>query len=136
MSPKDFTLATKIAVENNYTVNEVLPNLYDSTSTARDKPVFIVAIAYGQVIGFMGFRSTNMDMGSYCMFWFMVDPKFQRQGVGKAMMQYALGHLREQRAGSKWNVMLITSKPDYFQRFGFTSTATLANKKSLMLLEA
>lgn len=92
----------------------------------RDSPDFVpeldyVALHGGQVVGNIMYTRAKilLDRGGerevLCFGPLSVDPAFQRQGVGSALVRRTAGLARELGHGA----VLILGDPDYYSRLGF-----------------
>lgn len=86
--------------------------------------VSLVAESEGQVIGHIGFSPVVLSDGTpawYGLGPVSVLPRFQRQGVGRALIQEGLARLKALGAQG----CCLVGHPGYYQQFGFTNTPEL-----------
>jgi putative acetyltransferase len=86
--------------------------------------VSLVAEAGGQVIGHIGFSPVVMSDGTpdwYGLGPVSVLPPFQRQGVGRALIQEGLAGLKALGAQG----CCLVGHPDYYPQFGFRNAPEL-----------
>ena len=122
-----------IADVNDYPGDELIKDMEDMFSDSNEKPTFLVAVLEGRVVGFIGYRSTWMDFGSFSIFWVMVQLDLQRKGIGKKMMHWTLEKIRSEPDAK--HVMLSTSKPRYYMQFDFQTYKVTKEGKSIMYKE-
>jgi putative acetyltransferase len=80
--------------------------------------VSLVAEVDGRLVGHVAFLSVTISDGSrgwYGLGPVSVDPDFQKQGIGRALIAKGLALLRE--AGA--NGCVVLGEPGYYERFGF-----------------
>ena len=86
--------------------------------------VSLVAEADGRLIGHIAFSPVSISDGTagwYGLGPVSVLPEFQRQGVGKALIEEGLARLKA--LGAKG--CCLVGHPDYYPKFGFVNTADL-----------
>ena len=86
--------------------------------------VSFVAVIGGKTVGHIAFSPVRI--GGETGDWFglaplSVHPRFQRRGIGAALVREGLGQLRMIRAGG----CVVLGDPEYYGRFGFESVSTL-----------
>ena len=85
---------------------------------AKALTVSLVAEVDGRVIGHIAFSPVTMSDGTrnwYGLGPVSVLPEYQRQGIGKALMQEGLSRLKEMNAQG----CCLVGHPDYYKKFGF-----------------
>lgn len=94
----------------------------DLVDALRDDPAWIDGLSWvataqtGEVIGHaLLTRCTVSGVDALCLAPCAVDPRFQRQGVGSAVIESALASARDR--GESFVVVL--GHPEYYPRFGF-----------------
>jgi putative acetyltransferase len=80
----------------------------------------LVAEMEGSVVGHIAFSSARI--GDASSGWFLlgpvaVDPRCQRSGVGRALIEAGLEELRSRGAGG----VVLVGDPAFYERFGFRS---------------
>ncbi len=103
-------------------------DLKDMWSTAYLRPQYFVAEEDGVIVGFIGYGESMIDFGIFQIFWVMVLPAKQKQGIGKKMVSYVLDVIKETV------IILSTPLPKYFKQFKF-ETMKIIGQKHLMILE-
>jgi len=106
--------AFKDAVHSSHTEQYIV----DALRVRGELVISLVAVQDGQVIGHVAVSPVAISDGSEGWFGLgpiSVDPQWQGQGVGSALMQAALDALR--RIGARGCVLL--GEPAYYGRFGF-----------------
>lgn len=84
----------------------------------------LVAEREGQVIGHIALSPLRISDGTanwYGLGPVSVLPEYQRQGIGKALMQEGLARLKGMHAGG----CCLVGHPDYYRKFGFANTSEL-----------
>jgi predicted N-acetyltransferase YhbS len=82
------------------------------------KPGYFVAVHDDQILGFAGFMQSWMDYNIYNVFWVNVDPKHQRQGIGKELVRTVIDAIRLD--ANACMILLTTTSPKYYaDHFGF-----------------
>ena len=86
--------------------------------------VSLVAELDGRVVGHIAFSPITMSDGTadwYGMGPVSVLPQYQRQGIGKALVQEGLARLK----GLKARGCCLVGHPEYYRKFGFQNTPEL-----------
>lgn len=86
--------------------------------------ISLVAEADGRVIGHIAFSPVVISDGTpgwYGLGPVSVLPAYQRQGIGKALIQEGLARLRGMNARG----CCLVGHPDYYRKFGFRNTPEL-----------
>lgn len=82
--------------------------------------VSLVAEVDGRVVGHIAFSPLKISDGTgnwYGLGPVSVLPEYQRQGIGKALMQEGLSRLKAMKAQG----CCLVGHPDYYRKFGFTN---------------
>ena len=91
---------------------------------AKALSISLVAEADGRVIGHIAFSPVVISDGTpgwYGLGPVSVLPAYQRQGIGKALIQEGLARLR----GMDARGCCLVGHPDYYRKFGFGNTPEL-----------
>jgi putative acetyltransferase len=83
--------------------------------------VSLVAEVDGRVVGHVAFSPVRVSDGTenwYGLGPLSVLPAYQRQGVGKALVEAGLSRLKGLNAGG----CCVVGHPDYYRKFGFANT--------------
>jgi ribosomal protein S18 acetylase RimI-like enzyme len=93
------SLAKKI---EQFSINDVqcIEDLWKESlqsETDPDRYHFIVARNIQQIIGFACYGHRPLTEGTYDFYWLGVDPAFQKQGVGKALMARVEKEIRDKK---------------------------------------
>ena len=86
--------------------------------------ISLVAELDARVIGHIAFSPVSISDGTpswYGLGPVSVLPEYQRQGIGKALIQEGLSRLREMNAQG----CCLVGHPEYYRQFGFTNTPEL-----------
>lgn len=91
---------------------------------AKALTISLVAEVDGQIVGHIAFSPVNISNGT--LDWYglgpvSVSPDYQRQGVGKALIQEGLSRLKKIHAKG----CCLVGHPDYYKKFGFKNTTKL-----------
>ena len=91
---------------------------------AKALTVSLVAEVDGRVIGHIAFSPVAISDGTrswYGLGPVSVLPEYQRQGIGKALMQEGLSRLKNMNAQG----CCLVGHPDYYKKFGFRNIPAL-----------
>ena len=86
--------------------------------TAKSLTVSLVAEVDGRVVGHIAFSPVTISDGTrnwYGLGPVSVLPEYQRQGIGKALIEEGLSRLRSVNARG----VCLVGHPDYYRKFGF-----------------
>lgn len=92
--------------------------------TARSLTVSLVAELDGRVVGHIAFSPVTISDGTgnwYGLGPVSVLPEYQRQGVGKALMDEGLSRMK----GLNARGVCLVGHPDYYRKFGFENVPGL-----------
>ncbi|ALP54514.1 GCN5 family acetyltransferase [Candidatus Tenderia electrophaga] len=98
--------------------------IIEALRAANALSISLVAEVDGRVIGHIAFSPLTISDGTrgwYALGPVSVLPEFQRQGVGKALINEGLSRLRELHAGG----CCLVGHPDYYRKFGFRNVPEL-----------
>lgn len=117
----DVTVAAFKALEiSNHTEQFIVTAL----RAAKALTVSLVAEVDGRVIGHIAFSPVAISDGTqnwYGLGPVSVLPEFQRQGIGKALIQEGLSRLKDINAQG----CCLVGHPEYYRKFGFKNTPEL-----------
>ena len=117
----DVTIAAFKTLEiSNHTEQFII----EALRAAKALTVSLVAEIDGRVIGHIAFSPVTISDGTpnwYGLGPVSVLPEYQRQGIGKALIQEGLSRLRDMNAQG----CCLVGHPEYYRQFGFTSTPGL-----------
>jgi putative acetyltransferase len=105
--------------------NQTEQFIVEALRAAGALAISLVAESDGRVIGHIAFSPVTMSDGTpgwYGLGPVSVRPDYQRQGVGKGLVQEGLVRLRNINARG----CCLVGHPEYYGQFGFTNTAGLA----------
>jgi putative acetyltransferase len=91
---------------------------------AKALTVSLVAEVDGRVVGHIAFSPVTISDGSpnwYGLGPVSVLPEYQRQGIGKALIQKGLSRLKDMNAQG----CCLVGHPDYYRKFGFKNMPEL-----------
>ena len=81
-------------------------------------PIYYIADNEGgEVVGFAGMMQSYIMYGVWDFIWINVKKEFQKEGVGKRLVEYRLAEIKRCDGRA---VHLMTQSPDYFSKFGFS----------------
>jgi len=86
--------------------------------------ISLVAERGGRVVGHIAFSPLRISNGAqnwYGLGPVSVLPEYQRQGIGKALIEEGLKRLKERHAQG----CCLVGHPQYYQKFGFDNVSTL-----------
>jgi putative acetyltransferase len=93
---------------------------------AKALTLSLVAEADGRVIGHIAFSPVTISDGTrnwYGLGPVSVLPEYQRQGIGKALIQEGLSRLKDMNAQG----CCLVGHPDYYRKFGFSNMSGLVH---------
>jgi putative acetyltransferase len=94
---------------------------------AKSLTVSLVAEVDGRVVGHIAFSPVTMSDGTrnwYGLGPVSVLPAYQRQGIGKALIEEGLSRLKGLHARG----VCLVGHPDYYRKFGFTNVLGLVHE--------
>ena len=94
---------------------------------AKALTLSLVAEADGRVIGHIAFSPVSISDGTrnwYGLGPVSVLPAYQRQGIGKALIQEGLSRLKGMNAQG----CCLVGHPDYYRKFGFSNMSGLVHE--------
>ena len=94
---------------------------------AKALTLSLVAEADGGVIGHIAFSPVTISDGTpnwYGLGPVSVLPAYQRQGIGKALIQEGLSRLKDMNAQG----CCLVGHPDYYRKFGFSNMSGLVHE--------
>ncbi len=101
--------------------------IIEALRAARALTVSLVAEMDGRVIGHIAFSPVTISDGTpnwYGLGPVSVLPAYQRQGIGKALIQEGLSRLKDMNAPG----CCLVGHPDYYRKFGFTNISGLVHE--------
>jgi putative acetyltransferase len=113
----DDLLRVAFTFDNTSTLDE--PEMVRELRAAEDIALSLVAVSSGdELIGHILFSPVNVEnnSGSWVALGLIaVEPRLQRRGVGRALMEEGLRRVREAGAAG----CVVMAEPPFYQRFGF-----------------
>lgn len=97
----------------------------------KDYRIHCIVDDQDQPVGYICFGSTPMTQGAYDLYWIVVDPNFQGQGIGSRLLGFLEGVVREE--GGRMILADSSTIPQYemIQKFylqnGFQEVAKVAD---------
>ncbi|WP_446009467.1 GNAT family N-acetyltransferase [Candidatus Electrothrix sp.] len=116
---------TQAAFETLEISNHTEQFIIEALRTANALTVSLVAEVDGRVVGHIAFSPVTMSDGStnwYGLGPVSVLPDFQRQGIGKVLIQEGLSRLKALHAKG----CCLVGHPEYYRQFGFKNVEDLA----------
>lgn len=113
--------AFKDVTHSQNTEHKIVNALRDAGALAYS----LVAIKNDLVVGYVALSKVELssgDEGWYGLGPVAVDPQFQAQGIGAALIEMALSKLKQHGAAG----CVLLGEPDYYSRFGFKAVAQLS----------
>jgi putative acetyltransferase len=101
--------------------------IIEALRAANALTISLVAEIDGRVIGHIAFSPVTISEGTrnwYGLGPVSVLPEYQRQGIGKALIQEGLSRLKDMNAQG----CCLVGHPDYYRKFGFDNTAKLVHE--------
>ena len=98
--------------------------IIEALRAANALSISLVAEIDGRVIGHIAFSPLTISDGTqnwYGLGPVSVLPEFQRQGIGKALIQEGLSRLKDMNARG----CCLVGHPDYYRKFGFKNVSDL-----------
>ena len=98
--------------------------IIEALRTAKALTISLVAELDARVIGHIAFSPVAISDGTpgwYGLGPVSVLPEYQRQGIGKALIEEGLSRLRDMNAQG----CCLVGHPEYYRQFGFTNTPQL-----------
>ena len=98
--------------------------IIEALRAANALSLSLVAEIDGRVIGHIAFSPLTISDGTnnwYALGPVSVLPEYQRQGVGKALIQEGLSRLKDMNARG----CCLVGHPDYYRKFGFKNVSDL-----------
>ena len=101
--------------------------IIEALRAAKALTVSLVAELDGRVVGHIAFSHVTISDGTqdwYGLGPVSVLPKYQRQGIGKALIREGLSRLKIMQARG----CCLVGHPEYYKKFGFDNTPELAHE--------
>jgi putative acetyltransferase len=98
--------------------------IVEALRAAGSLTVSLVAELDGRVVGHIAFSPVTLSEGTedwYGLGPVSVSPEYQRQGIGKALIEAGLSRLRRLNARG----VCLVGHPDYYRKFGFRNAPEL-----------
>ncbi len=115
---------TRAAFENHPIIRHTEQFIITALRAANALAISLVADLDGQVVGHIAFSPATISDGSrnwYGLGPISVLPQYQRQGIGRSLMQEGLSRLKALGAEG----CVLVGDPRYYERFGFKSLPEL-----------
>jgi putative acetyltransferase len=107
--------------------NKTEQYIIEALRAAKALTVSLVAEVDGRVVGHIGFSPVTISDGSrnwYGLGPVSVLPEYQRQGIGKALIEEGLSRLK----GLNAQGVCLVGHPDYYRKFGFKNVSKLVHE--------
>ena len=118
---------TIAAFQNLQISNHTEQFIINALRNANALTISLVAEIDGQVVGHIAFSPVTISDGTsnwYGLGPVSVLPAYQRQGIGKALIQEGLSRLKDMNAQG----CCLVGHPDYYRKFGFTNMSGLVHE--------
>ena len=120
----DITDVTVAAFKTLGISNHTEQFIVEALRAAKALTISLVAELDARVIGHIAFSPVSISDGTpswYGLGPVSVLPEYQRQGIGKALIEEGLSRLRDMNAQG----CCLVGHPEYYRQFGFTDTPEL-----------
>jgi putative acetyltransferase len=120
----EVTIAAFKTLEISNHTEQIIIEALRATKALR---LSLVAEADGRVIGHIAFSPVTISDGTrnwYGLGPVSVSPEYQRQGIGKALIQEGLSRLKDMDAQG----CCLVGHPDYYRKFGFSNMSGLGHE--------
>lgn len=100
-----------------------------SSKTDPERYHFLVAKDENKIVGFACYGHRPLTQGSYDFYWLGVDPEFQHQGIGHALMDAVEDEIKQ--AGGYLLILETSSKREFsltrdaYQKFSYQQVAQI-----------
>ena len=121
------TKVTSAAFETLEISNHTEQFIIEALRAAKALTVSLVAELDGRVVGHVAFSPVTVSDGTqdwYGLGPLSVLPAYQRNGVGKALIQQGLSHLKDLNAQG----CCLVGHPDYYKKFRFKNISGLMHE--------
>jgi len=121
------TEVTVAAFKTQEISNHTEQFIINSLRVAGALTISLVAEINGRVVGHIAFSPVTISDGTrnwYGLGPVSVLPEYQRQGIGKALIQEGLSRLKDMNAQG----CCFVGHPDYHRKFGFSNMSGLAHE--------
>lgn len=101
--------------------------IIEALRAAKSLTVSLVAEVDGRVVGHIAFSPVTISDGTrnwYGLGPVSVLPEYQRQGIGKALIEEGLSRLK----GLNARGVCLVGHPDYYRKFGFKNVSGLVHE--------
>ena len=118
---------TKLAFENHPYSNNTEQFIINALRAANALTISLVAEIDGKLVGHIAFSPVTFSDGSknwYGLGPISVMPNYQKQGIGKSLVNEGLGLLKDSGAVG----CVVVGDPKYYARFGFRSPKGLKHE--------
>jgi putative acetyltransferase len=121
------TEVTIAAFQNHPISNQTEQFIINALRADNALTISLVAEIDGRVVGHIAFSPVSISDGSlnwYGLGPISVLPEFQRQGIGKSLIQEGLSLLK----GAGGQGCVLVGDPEYYKRFGFSNIPELVHE--------
>jgi putative acetyltransferase len=118
---------TKLAFENHPYSNNTEQFIINALRVANALTISLVAEIDGKLVGHIAFSPVTFSDGSknwYGLGPISVMPNYQKQGIGKRLVNEGIGLLKDLGAEG----CVLVGDPKYYERFGFRSPNRLKHE--------
>ncbi len=121
------TKITKLAFENHPFSKNTEQFIINALRAANALTISLVAEIDGKLVGHIAFSPVTFSDGSknwYGLGPISVEPDYQKQGIGKSLVNEGIGLLKDLGAEG----CVLVGDPKYYERFGFKSPNELKHE--------
>jgi putative acetyltransferase len=121
------TKVTIAAFKNLAVSNQTEQYIINALRNANALTISLVAEVDGNVVGHIAFSPVTISDGSlnwYGLGPISVSPEYQKQGIGKALVNEGLSLLKDMGGQG----CALVGDPNYYKRFGFRNIPTLIHE--------
>ncbi len=93
-SQKDYLLASAIMEGRGSRVRETTPSVPLNKGGFKGVVPLPLAPSF-EVVGYVCYGKAPLTAGAYDLYWIAVEPEYQREGVGRILLDYVVGEIKK-----------------------------------------